>query len=356
MSISRRAGWLAVVAAWAVSGCTGADSERSSPSTTAPPATTVAAPATTQPTTTLPTTTTTTPSGPTPNPACFVTVRPGDSLGAITARLSGVTIDDVQRENGLSGDVIHPDEQLDICVGNDIDDVTGASRLAPSVEVVMSQQAKLNEIFAPYSLFELAIDGDSGPLTRQMLCAARLGLGLPVTTNHLIPGTDEEEIIMAATDLSLPVGAPTSAAKWIVIDKTCQVLVAGEGDRELVDIYPTSTGTAGYPTQNLGATPAYRYDPAPDNAGWHDSTNFPSAIDDPQNGNMYKPIYFNGGQAIHGANYVPPTPRSKGCARTFPGHQDQLLRWIGLADQTEITWQPSDIGVVVKVQGDYRSS
>ena len=30
---------------------------------------------------------------------------------------------------------------------------------------------------------------------------------------------------------------------------------------------------------------------------------------------MYKPLYFDNGQAIHGANTVPTSPASHGCAR-----------------------------------------
>jgi hypothetical protein len=102
------------------------------------------------------------------------------------------------------------------------------------------------------------------------------------------------------------------------------------------------------------AAEAFRYDPAVDNGGWHDSANFPVEVDDPLNGNMYRPLYFNRGQAIHGANYVPPEPRSKGCARLLPWHQDRLLGWLGLDDLTEATWNPSAIGVIVTAQGDYR--
>ena len=60
------------------------------------------------------------------------------------------------------------------------------------------------------------------------------------------------------------------------------------------------------------------------------------------------------GEAIHGAGYVPPTPRSKGCARTFPLHQDELISWLGLADVTEAIWQTATIGLSVTVQGEYR--
>ena len=59
-------------------------------------------------------------------------------------------------------------------------------------------------------------------------------------------------------------------------------------------------------------------------------------------------------QAIHGAGYVPPNPRSKGCARMFTWHQDTLLAWLGLDDTTEATWQRGRIGVTVTVQGDHR--
>ena len=117
---------------------------------------------------------------------------------------------------------------------------------------------------------------------------------------------------------------------------------------------PTPTGEPEFPTHNVQALRAYRYDPALDNDGWHDSANFPSAVDNPLNGNMYKPLYFNGGQAIHGANVVPPDPRSKGCARMFPWHQDRLLTWLGLDEVADATWSPGRINVTVTVQGDYR--
>jgi hypothetical protein len=288
------------------------------------------------------------------DPSCVVTVAAGDSLGRIAARLDDVDLTELQEENRLGSDaVIHPGDELDICIGNDVDDVLGVSRLAPAPAAVRRQQEQLNELFAPYRLIPLGIDGDSGPLTRQMVCAARMGLGLPVSVAHLTADTPEEAEILRAETLSVPAGAATWSSKWILIDKTCQVMFTGERD-QLINIYPTSTGEAGYETRAGQAFEAFRYDPAVETDGWHDSTNFPVDVDNPLNGNMYKPLYFNSGQAIHGANYVPPTPRSKGCARTFPLHQDELISWIGLADRTTPTWRAADIGVTVTVQGDYR--
>jgi len=287
--------------------------------------------------------------------SCIVSVVAGDSLGQIAGRIDGVGLSEIESENGISGEtVIHPGDELDVCIGNDVDDVTGSSRLAPPADVVQKQQSRLNQLFAPYRLIPLGLDGDSGPLTRQMLCTARMGLGLPVSGGHMTAGSDEEQLLMTADGFGVPEGAATWANKWILIDKTCQVMFIGEGDK-LVNIYPTSTGEPGFETRNGQSFSAFRYDPALDTDGWHDSTNFPVAVDDPLNGNMYKPIYFNSGQAIHGANYVPADPQSKGCARTFPLHQEELIAWLGIDDIKQPTWRESDIGVTVTVQGAFRS-
>jgi len=339
-----------------LSACSGGSDAASSDTTavsssSTAPVTTIASSPTTSAPAAAPTTTT-------PPAICVVTVQPGDSLGAIVARLDGaITLQELLDENRMvETDIIHPDDQLDVCAGNDIDDVTGASRLPPAPAAVRAQQRKLNELFAPYVIADLAVDGDSGPLTRQMLCAARMGLGLPVNTSHLPEGSEEEATIFAATSLSVPDGAATWASRWILIDTTCQVIFTGEGEDRIVQVFPTSTGEPGYETHTVRALPAYRFDPAVENGGWHDSANFPSAVDNPQNGNMYKPLYFNGGQAIHGAGYIPPFPRSKGCARTFPYHQDLLLQWLGIDDLTEPVWNERVINATVTVQGDFRDA
>jgi len=305
--------------------------------------------------TTTTTTVTVSDAGTGPDPECVVTVAAGDSLSKIADGVEGVSIEEIRAENWFGENhVIHPDDEIDVCTGNDIDDVRGTSRLAPEPAAVRRQQTRLNDLFAPYRIAELAVDGDSGKLTRQMICAARMGLGLPVSAGHLAAGSAEEELIFEADGLSIPKGAATWADKWVLIDETCQVMFTGEADREIVNVYPTSTGEPDFETHNIQAAAAFRYNPAVENGGWHDSSRFPSEIDNPQNGNMYKPIYFNSGQAIHGANYVPPFPRSKGCARTFTWHQDELLAWLGLDDVRAPTWRASQIGVTVTVQGAYR--
>jgi hypothetical protein len=68
---------------------------------------------------------------------------------------------------------------------------------------------------------------------------------------------------------------------------------------------------------------------------------------------MYRPIYFDDGQAIHGANNVPPEPASKGCVRLRVEDQDALVAWLGLDDRTSPTWDRDRIGLTVTVQGTF---
>ncbi len=48
----------------------------------------------------------------------------------------------------------------------------------------------------------------SGPLTRQLLCAARLALNLPFGAVEMAPGSDEEELSMAADIARDPLARP----------------------------------------------------------------------------------------------------------------------------------------------------
>ena len=284
-------------------------------------------------------------------PVCVVRAKAGDSLTSIAER-SGITLEQLVQENLVDpAKTFYPGTEFDVCIG-DVVDPADPTLVAPPPEAVKRQQTHLNELFSATSMLPLVVDGDSGRLTRQAICAARMGLGLPVHNRHLAPGSEEETTIFAATGFGIPEGAPTDAAKWILVDQRCQVIVIGEGADRVVDVFPTSTGEEGHETFSVRAR-AFRFDPAIENDGWHDSESFPVAVDNPLNGNMYKPIYFNEGQAIHGAEYIPPWPRSKGCARTFPKHQDKIIEWLGLKDVTEATWKAGDIGVTVVVQGRY---
>ena len=315
------------------------------------------------PTTTLPpaTTTTTVPPLDVYDPLCVVKVAPGESLSLIADRFDDdtVRVDTLRAENDLSDDLIRPDQLLDVCVDNGIDDRTGDGREPNAVLVeeatranVEIQQAKLNELFAGTGMTELKIDGVSGSVSRQRLCAARLTLGLTPSTTDMAAGSDEEQVLMAATTLGLPLGAPVDKERWVLVDQTCQVMFVGAGGGPLQFIFPTSTGEPGYETRLQDRAMVYRYDPAFENAGWHDSTDFPVPEDDPLSGNMYKPLYFDGGLAIHGANNVPTSPRSKGCARLRLADHNALIDWLAIGDVTTPIGG-SRFGLAVSVQGQF---
>jgi len=335
------------------------------PATTTAPTTSTTIPAATSPptttttsTTTTTTTTTTEPPLDVHDPACVVRVRPGEGLGEIAERFDDdiLTVAAIQAENSLDGEVLHPGQLLDVCVDNGLDDVTGEQRAEPNSAVVAAnverQQVKLNELFAGLGIRELLVDGVSGPVTRQRLCAFRLAFGLPVGRHDMERGSEEEQLLMEAEALPIPFTSAILSERWILIDQTCQIMFVGEGTERLVFVFPTSTGVPEYRTRPQDRTPAYRYNPASHNDGWHNSLTFPAADDNPLNGNMYRPLYFDRGQAIHGAMNVPTSPQSKGCARLRVEHQDMLIAWLGLGTDRPIEGR-GRIGVTVNVQGEY---
>ena len=327
------------------------------------PSSTQAPAAEADPTTTSSTTTTTTvPEPDVYDPLCVVEVRPGDSLGSIADTFDDPTVNvsTIRAENDVEGDTIFAGQLLDVCVDNGLDDETGEERAqnaalvqAGRIEAVKRQQEKLNELFDGTGMRELLVDGVSGPVTRQRLCAARAALGLDVTRDDMEPESPEEATLLAAESLVSPFTTALLSERWILIDRTCQVLFTGEADRGIVHVFPTSTGSEGFETRDQDRSRVYRFDPSLENGGWHNSTDYPVPEDNPLNGNMYKPLYFDGGQAIHGANNVPTTPQSKGCARLSPANQDALIAWLGLADASGPTNDSGRINATVNVRGSY---
>jgi hypothetical protein len=361
------------------------DASPAAPGSPGPTSTTLAVDPVTQPSTSVATTTTTLPAMPTStstststtststtstttttttipldvyDPACVVRVLPGDSLDLIADRFDDETIDGLTliAENGLPDDVIGPDQLIDVCVDNGVNDISGEARTERNAEIVrrevVVQQTKLNELFAGYGIRELLVDGISGPVTRQRLCAFRLAVGLPVSTDDMIAGSPEEQQLMATAALPIPYTSAILSERWVLIDQTCQIMFIGEGTTTLRFVFPTSTGLPEFPTRAQNRSRVFKYNPELDNGGWHDSLTYPAAEDNPLNGNMYKPLYFDRGQAIHGANNVPTSPQSHGCARLRVEHQDLLVSWLGLTDVGGIVGT-NRINLTVNVQGAY---
>ena len=257
-------------------------------------------------------------------------------------------------------DVAEVGSLVDVCVGNGVDDIDGTpvvERDDPSVgrafaANVTRQQDKINALFAPFGTGEIAVDGQSGSITGQRLCAARVALGLDISTADMMPGSDEQATFLAAETLPTPNSTGIESERWILIDRTCQMMFIGAG-RTIAYVFPTSTGSEGFETRLQDRAEVFRFNPAFENGGWHDSSEFPVGVDNPRNGNMYKPLYFDLGQAIHGANNVPTSPDSKGCARLSVDDQNTLVTWLGLADAQEETWRKPEMNVTVNVQGEF---
>jgi len=328
---------------------------RASPPTTVPLATT--APLLPSPPTTAPP-----PSSAQPAPVadmpCVKQLSAADTLESIAATAS-VDIVGLWAENGFV-DSVEPAGLVDLCVDNRLDDISGqprdglnASSVRAAVRAnVERQQRRLNELFAPYGTQPIAVDGISGPITGQHLCAARLSFGLPTSVNDMEPGSDEQRLLLSGAPLPTPPTPATESDRWALIDRTCQMMFIGAGP-SLVFVFPTSTGSEGFETRDQDRAAAFRFNPATDNGGWHNSNEYPVGVDNPLNGNLYKPIYFDLGQAIHGALTVPPTPQSKGCARLSVADQTTLLAWLGLAPLRDETWVKNQINLTVSVQGQF---
>lgn len=308
-------------------------------------------------------TTTTSPPEPVPldvfDPDCVLRVDEATSIQEIAASNAIEDAVSLWLENGQV-DVAEAGDIVDVCPTNSVNDIDGERRQPfdeTSIRLALTanierQQQQLNGLFDGYGIDELVVDGESGPLTGQRLCAARLALGLDTTIADMAPGSAEQAALFAADSLPTPDSTATESERWVLIDRTCQIMFIGAG-ADTAFVFPTSTGSAGFETRDQDRSEAFRFNPALDNNGWHDSTEFPVGVDNPLNGNLYKPLYFDLGQAIHGANSVPPTPESKGCARLRVAHQDIFVSWLGLDAATGETWRKDELNVTVNVQGEY---
>jgi peptidoglycan hydrolase-like protein with peptidoglycan-binding domain len=125
-------------------------------------------------------------------------------------------------------------------------------------------------------------------------------------------GVDRDGVVGPQTQAALDRGVrptPRSTSGYVIeIDKKRQILVLVR-DGTVSLIFNTSTGSMrNYERDGetyLANTPAGHFTVSRQIDGWREA---PLGL-------LWRPKYFNGGIAIHGANSVPPYPASHGCAR-----------------------------------------
>lgn len=102
--------------------------------------------------------------------------------------------------------------------------------------------------------------------------------------------------------------AKSTSGKVIEIDLKRQLLLLVDGG-QITQIFNTSTGSNDYYEHEgqtyLADTPRGKFKVSRQIDGWRDA---PLGL-------LWRPKYFNGGIAVHGAPSVPPYPASHGCAR-----------------------------------------
>jgi hypothetical protein len=193
--------------------------------------------------------------------------------------------------------------------------VVGPPALTASVpEAVTRKQVRqlqrdLKELGLPVG----PTDGVFGPRTARGLCAWRELTGR--TGQRRAPRRSELWDVAATQRLRVP----DSMVTGLNVSRTCQTMTwvtrSGRG-REVRAVFPVSTGKATTKTRTGSFRVFRRQD------RWATSREFPSARP-----NMYRPVYFSGGQAFHGMqrdSWVYDWPASHGCVRMVRKDIDRL--------------------------------
>jgi peptidoglycan hydrolase-like protein with peptidoglycan-binding domain len=161
-------------------------------------------------------------------------------------------------------------------------------------------------------------DGSYGQTTEQAVLAFQKAAGL---------GRDgvAGPLTLKALDQGVSVQAKTTSGHWLEIDKARQLLVIAT-DGKVQYIFNTSTGSNQPYTQGgatyIATTPSGVFSIFRQVDG-----------DDPGPlGDLWRPKYFNGGIAVHGAPYIPGYPASHGCARV----SNAAIDWMWSTNQAPI--------------------
>jgi peptidoglycan hydrolase-like protein with peptidoglycan-binding domain len=169
-----------------------------------------------------------------------------------------------------------------------------------------------------------AADGDFGELTQQAVWAVqkqnvlvRDGVVGPLTRNALTNGT-----------LPKPVGG---AGSRVEVHLRKQLLLVVRDGRTTLALN-TSTGNNQYYWLN-----GVRYLAVTPTGSWKVYSTYGKGWQWGPLGNLYRPMYYNGGWAVHGSASIPPWPDSHGCSRLSTRAMDMIWSTGLMALGTRVT-------------------
>ncbi|MEV6602199.1 L,D-transpeptidase family protein [Actinoplanes sp. NPDC051346] len=188
---------------------------------------------------------------------------------------------------------------------------TGPNKLKSGAkgQEVLALQNRLTEL----GYWNGEADGTFGSLTQQAVYALQKAADL---TRDGVVGPKTQK----ALDQGVRPKAQSGSGRVIEINKKRQLLMLVD-DGEVTQVFNTSTGSYEQYESNghtaVAATPSGKFKVYRHIDGWR---NAPLGM-------LWRPKYFNGGIAVHGASSVPPYPASHGCARLSISAMNHL--WSG---------------------------
>jgi peptidoglycan hydrolase-like protein with peptidoglycan-binding domain len=163
-----------------------------------------------------------------------------------------------------------------------------------------------------------SVDGNYGLTTSQAVMAVQKAAGL---TRDGVMGTQTRQ----ALSRGISVSPKSSSGHWVEIDKSRQLALIVSGGK-VQTILNTSTGS-GERYSSEGHTSV-----ANTPSGQFTISRQVDALDKGPLGDLWRPKYFNGGIALHGAAAVPAYPASHGCARI----SNPAIDWVWATNQAPI--------------------
>ncbi len=167
------------------------------------------------------------------------------------------------------------------------------------------------------------VDGVVNKYTRRAVCVYRDLNGLGASRRN--PSATLTAQITSSTELPL-LPRKLFGVKALV-NRTCQAAYVTNNAGVIVRVLPVSTGKDnGFHATRTGFKRVYFKFNA-----WQRSTLFPEPDGRP---GLYRPIYFDRGIAFHGVRKpIKTSPKSHGCVRTWPKHQDWLWKRLHMRDR-----------------------